>query len=391
MTKNSLNRQLPVLRRSALIIVVSVLTLSLFWCGFASTTVAQSAGDSVSQSIFGYRIDCHSPRGEWCSVRSDHGDTVSIIYEGDRQSSEAFLVKRLKEEHGHGNPNVPFPTLGGKQFWGDVFFHAGWRIQKNLFTDHYRLLDPGDVRRAWGDYEGLRSYYEQVRRREQLKHNSRHAVVLVHGIFRSSQSFGSMEESLAGEGFQPVPFNYPSTRRSLRAHAEQLNTMLDRLPEADTVSFVTHSLGGLVVREALAGSPVWKQRLTRGRIVMIAPPNQGSRVSQDMDNFLPYQLLTGPAGQDLTPDSARDLPVPEGEIGIIAGRWTGPGLFDVWLGEPADGTVEVQSTRMAGMTDFVIVEGIHSFIMDQPQTIRQTLCFLRQELFCSVDRDLDSD
>ena len=35
-------------------------------------------------------------------------------------------------------------TLGGRQFWGDVHYFRGWRIQQNVFTKHYRLLDPGD-------------------------------------------------------------------------------------------------------------------------------------------------------------------------------------------------------------------------------------------------------
>ena len=44
------------------------------------------------------------------------------------------------------------PTLGGKVFWGDNFIYAGWRIQENVVTGHHRLLDPDDVRQAWGTY-----------------------------------------------------------------------------------------------------------------------------------------------------------------------------------------------------------------------------------------------
>ena len=46
--------------------------------------------------------------------------------------------------------NLATRTLGGLQFWGDVCAFHGWRIQHNVFTNHFRLLDPSDVRWAWG-------------------------------------------------------------------------------------------------------------------------------------------------------------------------------------------------------------------------------------------------
>ena len=47
-------------------------------------------------------------------------------------------------------PNIPFPTMGGKVFWNTLAEKDGWKVQKNMFTGHCRVLDPNDVRMAWG-------------------------------------------------------------------------------------------------------------------------------------------------------------------------------------------------------------------------------------------------
>ena len=50
-----------------------------------------------------------------------------------------------------GEPDpFPMPTLGGKQFWADELFFHQWRIQRNVFTGHCRLLDEHDLRHASG-------------------------------------------------------------------------------------------------------------------------------------------------------------------------------------------------------------------------------------------------
>ena len=47
-------------------------------------------------------------------------------------------------------PNIPLPTMGGKVFWKTLAEKDGWKVQKNMFTGHCRVLDPNDVRMAWG-------------------------------------------------------------------------------------------------------------------------------------------------------------------------------------------------------------------------------------------------
>ena len=52
-------------------------------------------------------------------------------------------------------PNIPFPTMGGKVFWDTLAQYNGWRLQQNEITKHCRILDPNDVRRAWGTKNGM--------------------------------------------------------------------------------------------------------------------------------------------------------------------------------------------------------------------------------------------
>ncbi len=84
--------------------------------------------------------------------------------------------------------NLAMKTLGGRQFWGDVRFFRGWRIQRHVLSGHYRLLDPQDVRRAWGSLAECEATLQAERDRLQLPPMSGTAVVALHGILRSSKS-----------------------------------------------------------------------------------------------------------------------------------------------------------------------------------------------------------
>ena len=98
-------------------------------------------------------------------------------------------------------PNLPLPTLGGKQLWSDVFVHAGWRIQEHVYTDHARLLDDNVVRRAWGTYEECRSHFERERERLNLKWSSSNLVVLVHGLGGARHTVSDLERRAQSGGF----------------------------------------------------------------------------------------------------------------------------------------------------------------------------------------------
>ena len=149
-----------------------------------------------------------------------------------------------------------------------------------------------------------------------------------------------------------------------------------------TIHFVTHSLGGILVRYYLAQRPLAEL----GRIVMLSPPNQGSEAVDALrDNFF-YRWYNGPAGMQLGTDAdgiaARLGPV-DYPVGVITGNVHS--FFDGWLsaiipGED-DGKVSVARAKVAGMTDFLVVPHPHPFIMNQEEVIAQTLHFLQEGKF----------
>jgi len=281
----------------------------------------------------------------------------------------------------NGLPNVETRTLGGKQFWGDTFIFAGWRIQENLVTGHSRLLDAEDVRHAWGTYEQCHNAFTAIRAEKNVEPRSRHLVLLLHGLFRSKDSFGDMPKRLWDAGYEAAGLNYPSMQESIQVSADRLNLLLDRLEETDRVSFVTHSLGSIVLRAALAKPSAWRDRVALNRIVLIAPPSRGSAVANLLADFPPYQWLTGDAGQELTTEATAELPGLDAPFGIIAGgRGDGEG-FNPMIDGDDDGTLAVAETELQGSLDFLLIDSLHSFVHTDPEAIDAVLAFLANGCF----------
>ncbi len=256
-------------------------------------------------------------------------------------------------------PNLAFATMGGTQLWADEKLQNGWRIQRNEWTGHFRLLDVNNVRRAWGSYaDCLRALKQSKAGHSQ----GRRLVLLVHGIGRGPATFGELPLKLRKAGYAAYAISYPSTRGSIQHHATQLERLLGRMQGYDEVSFVTHSMGGLVVRQLLAGNGAWKRQLKPRRLVMIAPPSQGSIIARTLQPLLAYKLFYGVAGQQLTPKAVRTLAVPNIPFAIIAGGRRNSSGYNPLVPGDDDGTVSVAETRLDGAFDFLVLPGLHGFI-----------------------------
>lgn len=277
---------------------------------------------------------------------------------------------------------LPLPTLGGKQLWGDVFLYGGWRIQRNVWTRHHRLLDPNDLRLAFGSYDECRATFERLRASRDLRPRSDHLVLLLHGIFRSKDCFGPMRRMLGQAGYEAHAVNYPSTRQSLEEHADQVEVLLDRAEGVSTVSIVTHSMGGIVARVLLGrrGAP-WRRRLRVNRLVMIATPNRGSEMATRLGELSAFRAVAGPSLDALRPDRIDAVPVPDVPFGIIAGaRGDGQGYNPLLRGDD-DMTVAVDEVRLDGAEDFLVVNAVHTFLMIHPEVIRATQRYLETGRF----------
>jgi len=213
--------------------------------------------------------------------------------------------------------------------------------------------------------------------------HDKECVVLLHGLARSAYSMKKLEDHLTKEGYTVANIGYPSRRHSVETLANiaiEQGIRVCRKHDCDRIHFVTHSLGGILVRIYL------KQHLldNLGRVVMLGPPNHGSEIVDNLKGNFAFRLFNGPAGSQLG-THAIDIPNSLGpvdfELGVIAGTRHANPLLSVYLSKSHDGKVSVASTRIEGMTDFLALPTMHSFMMRNEIVIEQTIYFLAHGCF----------
>jgi triacylglycerol lipase len=208
-------------------------------------------------------------------------------------------------------------------------------------------------------------------------------VVLIHGLNRSWRAMEPMAEALRSAGYSTANVDYPSQAGSIAVLAPlAVETGLSecRNDGAKRIHFVTHSMGGILVRYSHQSSPI----PDLGRVVMLAPPNQGSEVIDVTRNWPTSDLFAGEAGRQLGtgPDSVPlQLGPVDFELGVIAGTGSINFVMSAMLPQPNDGKVSVESTRVAGMDDFLVVDISHHYIIESEEVIRNTTSFLRDGAF----------
>ncbi len=214
------------------------------------------------------------------------------------------------------------------------------------------------------------------------------AVILLHGLCRTSHSLARMERALAAAGYSVQNVSYPSRTASIQQLADDAigKAITESQRDGPTkIHFVTHSLGGIMVRSYFARHSL----PSLGRVVMLAPPNQGSELVDKLGWTFVFKWLNGPAGNELGTDT-NSVPNRLGPVtypvGVIAGDRSINWINSLLIPGRDDGKVSIKRTRLAGMSDHIVIHATHPFIMKNPEAIRQTIQFLRTGTFDHTTR-----
>ena len=229
-----------------------------------------------------------------------------VFDEFDRLVDSGKIEERLKDQ---ASTNIDWGTKGGKVCWEDLHVHKGWRIQQNCFFSNCRILDPHDIRKAWGikryvfrrimgqplnivvnylhnpqDAENSFAFYPTL----QTPHKG--SVILVHGWGCRAINMEWLAQSLTQFGYDAYCYDYQSSRYSIQELGESLlsnmQCLIQELPVDENIHILTHSMGGLLVRKMLELDTEGLEDAEEGdcvciserlnRIVMLGPPNKGS-------------------------------------------------------------------------------------------------------------------
>ena len=199
-------------------------------------------------------------------------------------------------------------------------------------------------------------------------------IVLLHGQRRTRLSMVVLGKRFRSAGYQTLNFPYNQTIHSLDEISGQLVEFIGQKVKTSDYHLIGHSLGNVIIRNAFRKD--YPDGL--GKIVMLAPPNQPAHLAKCFKNNLIYRVFTGDSGQKLSEEKFyRDLPIPRVPFGVIAGD-KGQRLT---FSEPNDGVVTVESTKLEGMADWVLLHHGHTFIMNCKDTFEHCVRFIESGRF----------
>jgi len=190
-----------------------------------------------------------------------------------------------------------------------------------------------------------------------------------------------LEKALLAEGYSVHNINYSSTHNTIEQLAEEvIGPAVKLCPAEHKLHFVTHSLGGILVRQYLSHHGI----ANLGRVVMLGPPNKGSEVVDKLRDFPGFHFINGDAGLELgTGESSvpNRLGAANFDLGIIAGTRSINLILSRMIAGIDDGKVSVESTKLEGMHDHLEMDVTHPFMMRNSKVIEQVIHYLETGRF----------
>ncbi len=208
-------------------------------------------------------------------------------------------------------------------------------------------------------------------------------VILLHGLARSKNSMGLLADYFKSKKFLVFNKSYPSTQQNIETLSAVVGDGIKDCEEANAskIYFVTHSMGGILVRQYFQSKTI---NAKIAAVVMISSPNHGSEIVDAFKNKSWFKWYNGPAGLQLgtapssLPNTLKPINIP---IGIITGNVSSDPWFSYLFKGPNDGKVSVESAKLKEMKALLVVPWGHTFIMNSPEVHNQTFYFFENLKF----------
>ncbi len=221
---------------------------------------------------------------------------------------------------------------------------------------------------------------------EALSSENKKCLVAIHGLARTSNSLNKVEKKFKKIGFIVWNESYPSTEKKVEDLSNVVGRGLDfcKSQNAESIYFITHSMGGILVRHYFQDKMNDPLIIKIKAVVMLSPPNHGSEIVDAFKSQSWFKWFNGPAGLQMgteitsLPNSLKSIPL---NIGVITGNVSSDPWFSYLFGGPNDGKVSVESAKLKEMKDFLVVPRGHTFIMDSDDVIKNIVYFFEHSVF----------
>jgi len=268
--------------------------------------------------------------------------------------------------------------------WSDDVIRHDWRLQRRPGVDACRILDPRDEIVMEGTRQACLDALNSLEQDGKIAPVKGPTVIVLHGLGEGRRSMLPLVTSLRKNIDATVlSFGYASTTTGIDDHGRALATVIKGLPAVDSISFVGHSMGNLVVRRWM-GMAAEDDLARVRRMVMLGPPNQGSELARMVAKIGVLTALSNGAARELVLDwhrISKDLAVPRCSFGIVAGGKGDDRGYSSFLAGDDDAVVRVEETRLPGADDFLILPVHHAAMMRNPVVQQATAAFLNTGRF----------